>query len=261
MSDIAPYVLLLGLLLPLAVAQEAGPETIELLTRIGGPSGHLEGRPTTLIYDPGGRWLIAGSDAGDLAQIALDDSTERRLLRNGPAVTGLTIDPAGERLLAGLADGLVREWDLTSGRENLRFQASSSMVRNLAVLPGGVRIVTSGPGPDLQIWERTRSSTSPGYRFPEKATVVALQTGPEPGRLRTQHADGFLRTWETEGSSPSLLSEAPLDPPSFHPAVFLSADQGVATIGRDGVVRLLGPDGITKRILRTDGPASVLARR
>src|SRR5205823_269062 len=66
------------------------------------------------------RWLLPSLPAGFPAHVARIFGTNK--LRHPTYVYGLAYSPDGTRLVSGDKDGLVKVWDLSSGREVLTYR-------------------------------------------------------------------------------------------------------------------------------------------
>jgi WD40 repeat protein len=122
-----------------------------------------------LAYSPDGRHLAS---AGADGRIYVWDTATRRLVRRLEGHGGVA--PQGgqrvrfvrklayasaERLFSGGVDGTIREWDLTTGKQNPRptWQHGSHIldsrsVRGLALRPDGRQIASSGSDGSIRIW-------------------------------------------------------------------------------------------------------------
>jgi WD40 repeat protein len=99
-----------------------------------------------------GTLLAAGSRDGHIRLWRMLDGTPLPDLVARDQVNALAFNPIGTVLASGDADGVIDLWDVASGRRQATLTGHGSLIRGLAFLPDGRRLVSAaGPVPDSGI--------------------------------------------------------------------------------------------------------------
>jgi WD40 repeat protein len=101
---------------------------------------------------------------------------------------------AGDRAVTGGNDGVVRVWDLLSGRELAHLQGHAGVVSAAAFHPGGARIATAGVDRAIHVWDAgtgTKVRTLLGHAGPVGG--LAFLPG---GRLLASAGSDGVRVWD-----------------------------------------------------------------
>lgn len=107
----------------------------------------------TFDLTPDGRFLAA-ADAGGGSRIVplFSRSAPVRLERHPSAVTALSCDPAGGRVITACGDPYLRVWDTGSGRLLQQIEAHSGGTHGARFSPDGQLAVSFGADPSLILW-------------------------------------------------------------------------------------------------------------
>ncbi len=126
-----------------------------------GPALELSGPASSIAWSPDGRWIAAGSvdnegGAGRHELSLWDATTGQRSLRMRQfgALQSVVFSPDGARLATGGEEGIVRVFDVATGRERAALFAEFWCITGLAYGPDGRRLYTPA-----RAWAGSRSST------------------------------------------------------------------------------------------------------
>ena len=75
---------------------------------------------------------------------------------SGAAVRGVAFSPDGSRALSGGADGLVRLWDVSTGKQLQVFKGHTKAVNAVAYSPEGRRFLSGGDDRTIRLWALPR---------------------------------------------------------------------------------------------------------
>ena len=136
----------------------------------------------------------AGDGALHLWQLA---PSGQRLMWSVPAHAGavhaLHALPGGRALSAG-ADGLLKVWDLASGKELLTLRGHAGAAQCCAIFPGGQRVISGGADGTLRLWELDRGKQLQCLTDGDHAVLSCCLLA--DGRLISAAADRVLRLWD-----------------------------------------------------------------
>jgi WD40 repeat protein len=217
---------------------------------------------TALACDPRGKFLVAGTAAG---QVLLRDRAGREVSRLEPhagRVTALAFSKDGLLLASGGADGRVQLWEMPLGKPRGGFAVPAGPVAGLAWLPDGRALAVSAGKPaqagQVSLWDaqgpRLRR-VLPGETHPLSGVAVS----PDGALVACGAPDHSVRLWDarTGGRRGQLRGHtAPVTC-----LVFAAAGRPLITGGLDGVVRLWDPgrEGRLETFAVATGPVTGLA--
>jgi WD40 repeat protein len=134
---------------------------------------------------PGGTVGFYDAATGDLAhEIAFD----------GPQVTSVSADVAGERVAVSLSDGSVVVVDVETGRELQRFSAGSGVSVQTAFSPDGAEIATGGGDGSVRLFD-VATGDERLVLLGHSATIHSVSYNADGSRLVTASSDGTVRVW------------------------------------------------------------------
>jgi WD40 repeat protein len=159
-------------------------------------------RPTALAFSPDGKLLAsATSDRGIQfwnPSAREGEALVRALPEDGGMIHNLAFSPDGARLYAGGFDGLVRIYEVSSGRGLRGLQAGVRQVTALALSADGTRLAVGGTDSTVRVWPaapRPASRTLKGHAGP----VQTVAFSPDGKRLASAGADRTVRLWDAAG--------------------------------------------------------------
>lgn len=136
----------------------------------------------------------------------------RLQIRNSAgAINGLQISPGGETIAIASADGGLRVWDLTDGRQLRRLQAGQGSAFAVGAVPvaprGGTRsanttgervVATGGSDGSITLWDVISGGQMRQFRGHQGA-VQALRIARDGRVMASGGADGTVRLWDVAG--------------------------------------------------------------
>lgn len=225
-----------------------------------------------IALSPDGTVIAAGDlEAVKVWEVATGD--ERFSLEMPAFATGVALDPHGSRLAGATETGQVVIWNLASGKKDLEFKASDTLIMFLAFSPDGNKLATASRD-GAEVWDASNGELIRDFLGAEALSVCfspdsrrLLATGtdnqaviwdiergerlvsaahegiiwgcafnPDGSRFATASADGTARIWDASTGEERLRL---IGHTSTVVSVFFSPDgKQLATTGRDGVTKL-----------------------
>jgi WD40 repeat protein len=155
---------------------------------------------TDLRWSSDGNWLAAAGSDGRIAVYEAGTGEAARLQGHGMGTLGLAWRP-GEPVLASAGqDGMVRLWDVPSGREIACGEGGGSWVEHVAWRSDGEQLATAA-GRSLRIWspdgELVREHVA-------ASTISGLAWHPSRDRIATSGYGG-VTVWREGAARPRVL--------------------------------------------------------
>jgi WD40 repeat protein len=163
---------------------------------------------TRLAFSPVGKTLAsASSNFGDNVRIWEVATGEclRVLKGHQTQAHAVAFHPDGRQLASASKDG-IRLWDPTTGAEQL-FIPIPGDAWSLALVytPDGSRLISSGDGGVVRIWEPATGKIVQAFRA-DPDRIGGLAVSPDGRTIATVGGDGALKLWDSPIREPDKLS-------------------------------------------------------
>jgi WD40 repeat protein len=113
------------------------------------------------------------------------------------SVNAVAVTPDGHRAVSASADGMLRVWDLESGRTVRRLEGHTGWVNAVAVAPDGRRAISASGDETLRIWDLDTGETIRQLQG-HLGRVRAVAVTPDGCRAVSASADRTLRVWDLD---------------------------------------------------------------
>ena len=201
-----------------------------------GPAGPVVAtRPTLSLAVSVGRKRVARGRSDGSVSIRGEGRPAQILRRRGPGVTALTFSPDDTLLVTGDESGVVRFWNLETGRIARRFPAHTAAVRSVAFSPDGKLLLTASMDHEARIWNARTATLE---------HILRWHFGPLAGAAFSPDGQWIVT------AGPSTAGLGPIStrgrPPLFlhgHTEPLIGAGfagrngHTVVTVGKDGTLR------------------------
>ncbi|MEO8476883.1 MAG: adenylate/guanylate cyclase domain-containing protein [Actinomycetota bacterium] len=164
---------------------------------IQGPS-HLGGAMSQVIFNPDGTMMAVTLGDGN---VRLIDAHSLQVIRTLAADTLVpptyfeAFSPDGRTLATGGTSGVVRLWDVASGRQIAHFLAAAGGVLSVVFDPTGQLIATGGTDGSTRLWDAATGNQF-GATFPGLDNVWdAASFTPDGSRLVVVYSNGQAFLW------------------------------------------------------------------
>jgi WD40 repeat protein len=148
--------------------------------------------------------------------------------------------PENPRLASAGSDGMVKVWDLATGREIFSFRGHADSIHSLASSPDGRLLLTGSKDGTARLWEATTGKPV-GLPMSHQGEVRAVAFSPDGKRVLTGSKDKEARLW----SVPECLLLVSIPHTASVDAVAFSPDgETVLTGNGDGVKMTRSGNGV-----------------
>jgi WD40 repeat protein/serine/threonine protein kinase len=118
-------------------------------------------------------------------------------------VTFVALSPDATRVAGGTNDGLVKVWDVATGRNILTCKGHTERINGVALSPDGKRIVSGSEDSTLKVWDAVTGAeihTLQGHT----ASVLNLAVMPDGKRIVSGSYDGMVKVWAMDTGHETL---------------------------------------------------------
>jgi len=213
------------------------------------PLAAMVPQASTPRLSPDGRWL-AFAEAGRIALWSTEDGATGGVFRDLETVSSLRFGPAGRRLAAVSRSGVLRIWEVPSGRrvaagvvvdpdEEDADRLDLENAYALEFAPGAERLLVRGPH-QLTLWDISQGGRMLGrLRHPDDVSLYGFDPS---GRhvFSTSSGQNYGALWD--GRSGELLHSLEGHRDEIAAFAFDPSSGVLATGSRSGEVRLWDPD-------------------
>jgi WD40 repeat protein len=162
----------------------------------GRRSAPLPPRPhwlTCAVFSPGGQTL-ASSNRFEIMLTDLVGGGSRSIDTGNSEVLSLVYSPDGSHLTSGHGEGLIKTWEVATGRQTQSLPGHSSYVFGLALSPDGRTLASAGGDRTVRVWD-----TDTGQELlcltDCKARVNSVAFSPDGSILAAADHTGAITLW------------------------------------------------------------------
>ncbi len=153
-----------------------------------------------LLFSPDGETLFVAGSTGVHPFSLQDDSAGRDLSGRSGGVLGAAVSPDGRMVATGGQDGVVRLWEIASGKERRAMYGDIASVGAVAFSTDGALLATGSNNGFIRLWD-----VASGHRLHSfdghRGAVIAAAFAQRDSALITASADGTALIWDL----PALL--------------------------------------------------------
>ncbi|WP_309893182.1 pentapeptide repeat-containing protein [Archangium sp.] len=142
-------------------------------------------------------WVASASEPAWPQALSVTRNRLEATLATGHRDTAVAVawDGAGKRVASGGADGLVRVWEVGSGRELVRLEGHTDWVKSVSWDGEGRRLASAGDDGTVRVWE-VASGRELARLEGHGVAVNSVAWDREGRRLASGGGDGLVRVWE-----------------------------------------------------------------
>ena len=141
--------------------------------------------------------MLGSTEMGHVVLTDLVGGASRRIETGHSQTYSLVFSPDGSRLTSGHADGLIKTWDVATGRETQALPGHSSFVYGLALSPDGHTLASAGEDRTVRVWD-----VSTGQELlcltDCKARVNSVAFSPDGSILAAADHTGTITLWRSQ---------------------------------------------------------------
>jgi len=153
-------------------------------------------------------------------------------------VPAADLAPDGAHAATGGTDGMLRVWDVVTGRELFHLRAHDQLILDLRFSPSGDRLATASADHRVKVWSARDGALLATMKHDDWANSVSWS--PDGTRLASAGEDGAVRIWSA-GSGEALRSLRAHDGAPVAVAAFSPSGELLVTTGDDSSTRLYDP--------------------
>ena len=249
----------------------SGQGHVQLLnTETRKPIGNIafpEGEPHVIRFSRNGAVLmVAGGRPVQSGRVVLFDvQSGKRMAELGDeidSVLAADLSPDQNLVALGGTGRIVKVYSTTDGNLRYRIDKHTDWITAIAFSPDGTKLATADRAGGIHLWDAQGGGIL--LNLPEhKSAVRGLDWRADSRLLASVGDDGSIIWWDTTDGFPAI-NKSNAHPPRRPPGTYGTIPNGVlsccfdqagnlVTTGRDGYVRLWGPDGSPKQSWNVEG--------
>ncbi len=204
-------------------------------------------------FSDDGALLATSTTAGQvILRRTLDWKPVRRIEHPGGA-TSLAFTPDGKRILTAGYDGVIRAWDLATGKPAGDYRGAAGTIWSIDISPDGRRVAAAGEDAVIRLWELDGTAPPIALRGHQR-NIWEVRFSPDGNKLASAGFDHSVRLWDAAGGKPLKVL-------SGHGQAVVGLDfspdgRTLATSGDDSTIRLWrASDGAALRTINAGNHA------
>lgn len=175
----------------------------------------LRSRGTSLAFSRSGRWLAAGSDAGETTVFDIRTGQQRgRSIGGGRFVLSVAFAPQETVIASGDSNGLIHLWNIADGTPPRTLQGHSSEVNALAFHPSEPWLASGDSDAHLFLWNWQQGEILQTRRL--NSVIGAIAFSPDGEWLAAGDQSGAIWLWKDGQSTPLCRWQHPGGVASLH---------------------------------------------
>jgi dipeptidyl aminopeptidase/acylaminoacyl peptidase len=150
-----------------------------------------------ILFSPDGNLVASTSAGGAVTLRRLAGGQILRRLDHPGGATSIGFDPAGRWIVTAGYDGVIRQWDMATGRLIRALADHSGTVWSLSISPDGRHIASGGEDRMLRIWRAEDGRLLrrlPGHEL----NIWEVRFSPDGAFVATGSFDHMARIWNVE---------------------------------------------------------------
>jgi len=209
-------------------------------------TGNSPGR--TARFSADGKLLALSNASGDVFVIRTADWRPIRRIKHPGGATSLAFAPSAALFTAGY-DGIIRSWDLRSGRQRKALATSGATILSVDVSADGRRLVVGGEDGLARLWQLDAPTKPPKVLRGHERNIWEVRFSPDGSRIATGSFDQSARLWDVATARPVSVLRG-------HSQAIVGLDyrpdgKALATYGDDSTIRLWSSAGAPQRTIPT----------
>jgi len=164
---------------------------------------------STIAYMPDGVHVLIGSQTKSAGVWNMDDVVEiKNLPGHTGAVRAVSVDSKGRRAATAGDDGVIRYWDLSSGKTIYEFKGDKSGVDGLAISPDGDKLAATSSTDGISFWNLSDGSALVNKPRDYQPRFVAFF---DDGQWLVSGGPNSIGSSNLSGIQPPGLSDRPME--------------------------------------------------